>query len=186
MLLRVNQILNRVDDRCMNFRLAVSDFDGIADLELSPTNFGDHRIRRPGARLDGGSVHGEEQWQTRETTVRRIDTLFSENDVDVGAIGIAWIDTQGHEGHVLQGASRLLDAGIPIVAEFWPYGLKRSGGYAKLREALQGVRKVYELRASIQERRPIELSFGQLDRMFDDFIHRETAGVSPHTDLLLV
>ena len=38
------------------------------------------------------------------------------------------MDTQGYEGYILSGALRLIDASVPIVTEFWPYGLKRSNG----------------------------------------------------------
>lgn len=47
-----------------------------------------------------------------------------------------WMDIQGHEGHALSRASGLKDTGIPMCIEFWPYGLKNSGGYELLVEAL--------------------------------------------------
>jgi len=136
MLLRVNQILNGIDGKCRNFLVAASDYDGVAELELSPINFGDHRIRRPGNGTKSIPVHGEGTWETRSTKVMRLDTLLAEQHIDARQSGIAWIDTQGHEGQVLSGANTLLAAKTPIVAEFWPYGLERSGGYACLREAL--------------------------------------------------
>ena len=33
------------------------------------------------------------------------------------AVGLVWIDTEGHEGHVLAGAASLVDRGVPIVLE---------------------------------------------------------------------
>ncbi|RPJ80913.1 MAG: hypothetical protein EHM18_17695, partial [Acidobacteria bacterium] len=41
--------------------------------------------------------------------------------------GLVWVDIQGHEGHFLRGAQSLLRRGVPIVTEFWPYAIERSG-----------------------------------------------------------
>lgn len=43
------------------------------------------------------------------------------------AIRLIWIDAQGHESRVIEGAAALLAAGVPVVTEFWPYGLARAG-----------------------------------------------------------
>ncbi|WP_449411898.1 FkbM family methyltransferase [Methylobacterium komagatae] len=40
---------------------------------------------------------------------------------------LIWIDVQGWELQVLLGARAAVAAGVPIVIEFWPYGLQRNG-----------------------------------------------------------
>ena len=42
-------------------------------------------------------------------------------------IGLVWIDVQGHEQlYCLAGATTLIEAGVPIVTEYWPYALARA------------------------------------------------------------
>ena len=184
-LLRINQILNGVDHRCVNILAAASGEDGIAELELSPVNYGDHRVRpaNPGSL----PVHGEAGWSTRKVETRRLDTLLRDCSLPPHEIGLAWIDTQGHEAHVLSGAPSLLAAGVPIVAEFWPYGLARAGNYQRLRDMLAASgKRIYDLRQSIAEDRPAEIGLSQLDARYDSLVQFEAIGRSPHTDLLLV
>ena len=40
-----------------------------------------------------------------------------------------WIDAQGHEPFILEGSKNAINKKVPIVAEFWPYGLKRSNSW---------------------------------------------------------
>lgn len=185
-LLRINQILNDVDSACVNLRLAVSDFDGVAELELSPSNFGDHRVKRVAVPRNATSIHGEDSWQTQAIPTRRLDRVLDESGIDMRSIGIAWIDTQGHEGHVLRGAPKLIEAGIPIVAELWPYGLQRSDGYARLRRCLEDVQMVLDLRESLSRGGAVELSLERLDEMFDELLRGEAENLFPHTDLLIL
>lgn len=124
-LLHLNLIANGLDERVRRFPLALSDHTGTSDLELSATNSGDHRMRMPGA---GDGDDGESNRATIGVPVTRLDDLVASGEVDLSSLGMVWMDVQGHEGHVLAGASTLLDSSIPVVAEFWPYGLRRSGG----------------------------------------------------------
>ncbi len=132
-LLRVNQILNGFDARCRNVMAAVTDFNGTITLELADDNLGDHRVK--------GSQAGDEHFresgrQHVEVPARTFDDIIAEQGVDPGGIGLAWIDTQGHEGQVLSRADSLLSARVPMVIEFWPYGLDRVAGFPRLREVL--------------------------------------------------
>ena len=43
------------------------------------------------------------------------------------SVGLVWVDIQGHEGQFFEGARHFLSQGTPVVSEFWPYGIKRSG-----------------------------------------------------------
>jgi FkbM family methyltransferase len=109
--------------RCVN--VAASATNGTGDLELS-RNSGDHRVRV------GQPVDDEERYRERTrpvipVPVRRLDDLLVECGVDPRDVGLLWMDVQGHEPHVLEGAPGLLATGVPLIIEIWPYGLRRAG-----------------------------------------------------------
>lgn len=137
-LLRQNVFANGLQELVHVYPCALSDEDGVLQLELSDVNWGDHRVRVG----DGGGAGAldEERRATVEVASRRLDTLVAEESVKLDQIGPAWIDVQGHEGHVLAGASTLLDAQVPIVCEYWPYGLRRAGGLDLFHELLLNAR----------------------------------------------
>jgi FkbM family methyltransferase len=131
-LLRCNAILNGLDDRLTAVHAAVTDTPGSVELELSPNNFGDHRVRVS----DQPGVLREQTRTTVAVPAQRLDDLLEEQGVAPGDIGLLWLDTQGHEGQVLHSAPRLLAHGVPVVTEFWPYGLRRSEGLDLFRAAV--------------------------------------------------
>lgn len=123
-LLECNTILNGVQQQVACVQAAVSSATGSVLLELSPTNSGDHRVRviaDPG-RYD---EHGRELI-TVDTAA--VDTILDREGIDPAEVGLLWVDVQGHEGHVLESAAGLLKHGVPTLVEYWPYGLRRSGG----------------------------------------------------------
>jgi len=128
-LLRQNVLANGLTDRVHIHPVALSDEDGTVTLELSATNFGDHRVRVE--RPNGGAhpaLLEEDRRSTFDVQARRLDSLVEEGSIDLGSLGLVWIDVQGHEGHVFAGATKLLASDVPIVCEYWPYGLERAGG----------------------------------------------------------
>jgi len=184
-LLRINQILNDVDARCVNILAAASNAAGSAILEISPTNFGDHRVRL--GRDGTPNLHDEQEWTMRTVSLRRLDDMIAEVGVALAHIGLAWIDTQGHEGHVLAGAQGLLASSIPIVAEFWPYGLSRCGGWPLLRDILIGSgRKIHDLRRSIAANCLQSVTMDEIEALFDRYLAAESKNFSPYADLLLL
>lgn len=123
-LLRCNAVLNDVDDRILEVNAAVTTVPGTVTLELSPNNFGDHRVRT----TDAPGSWNEDERSTVEVPGVRLDDLLREHDIPLESVGLLWLDTQGHEGHVLASAPHLLATKVPVITEFWPYGLRRSGG----------------------------------------------------------
>ncbi|MGH9042813.1 MAG: FkbM family methyltransferase [Acidimicrobiia bacterium] len=113
-LLRMSALLNDLGDRVAIHQVAVSDEDGTAVLHRSLRNSGDHRIASAAA---NGS--GEKQ----AVLCRRLDAFVEVGALDPDAVGLVWIDTQGHEPHVLRGAGSLLAAGVPVVVEYCPWVL---------------------------------------------------------------
>ncbi len=59
--------------------------------------------------------------------VRTLDDVLAEWGVKPRDVRLAWVDIQGHEGYFLRGARGTLAGGAPVVSEFWPYGILRSG-----------------------------------------------------------
>lgn len=120
-LLRLNVVVNGLEGRVRTLQLAVSDADGRAELALNPRKGGDHRM------LDWLTAAKTAQKRER-IKVRRValDTMIVKGVLDAQDIGLLWIDTQGHEGHVLNGARHLLEQGVPIVMEFDPALLAQS------------------------------------------------------------
>lgn len=128
-LLMANIFLNATQDRISAFNLAAGSQPGqTLELDLSEDNMGDHRIRvSPTAGLYGES--GRRSTQVRSEP---LDTIFSFLGKDELGTTLLWIDTQGYERLVLKGASRFMDANCPLVIEFWPYGLLRTGCFPDL------------------------------------------------------
>lgn len=52
-----------------------------------------------------------------------LDQLVEQGIIDAEHAGLLWIDAEGHEAHILQGARRLAARGVPIVSEIQPAGL---------------------------------------------------------------
>ena len=124
-LLLANVRQNGLDDRITCFRFALSAEDGHAEFELSASNYGDHRVR--GVAAAAGGFYKEENRRTIQVPVRRFDSVAATDQLPLEEAGLVWVDIQGHEGHFLRGAQSLLSYRIPIVTEFWPYAIERSG-----------------------------------------------------------
>jgi hypothetical protein len=112
-----------------------------------------------------------------------LDNLDAEYQLGISAGSLLWIDTQGHEGHVLEGAKHLIDCGRIkfVVAEFWPYGLERANGKEKFFDFLRRCSAIYDLRqANWQNSEP--LTEDQAMQKYDALL---VEGVN-HTDLLCI
>ena len=72
--------------------------------------------------------------KVRATT---LDSLLAEETVRVDDLGLVWMDTQGHEPYILRGAQSLLASSIPVLIEYWPYGLDRVDGRGLLESIIR-------------------------------------------------
>lgn len=88
------------------------------------------------------------------------------------------MDVQGHEGHLLSGASRLLASTVPIVCEYWPYGLERAGGLERF-HAL-----VTAFRSRFADLSTPDVSVLPISRL--GALRGQYTGVIGYTDLLLL
>jgi len=184
-LLRINQLLNDIDSRCFNICAAASSESGEVEIELSPTNYGDHRIVIN--QEHDNNRHSENLWIRKKIKMQPLDQMIRSTGLNVSEVSFAWIDTQGHEGHVLSGAPDLLASSTPFVAEFWPYGLERSGGWDLLRNILRdSKRDIFDLRRSIEIGSLVNVTLEQLDALYITWSKEESIQSSPHTDLMVV
>lgn len=131
-ILKANIHLNGLDQRISTFNIALgAEANRELIFELSESNYGDHRVRRstePG-------LHGEASRSTIVVKSEPFDTICTELDKNDAVI---WMDTQGYEGYILSGAKKALVAGVPLIVEFWPYGMNRLGSFQLFKEAILG------------------------------------------------
>lgn len=128
--LRANLALNGLEARADVHQMALSDVNGVLTFERSSNSWGDHRVRV--AEPAGPALGDEELRPTIDVLARTLDSMHESGQLDATMIDLVWMDTQGHEAHVLGGAACL--AGVPIVCEYWPYGLRRAGGLERFDE----------------------------------------------------
>ena len=126
-LLSRNVAENDLENKIRCIRAALSDEVGRAEMELCPVNLGDHRLRPHNGIFQDGIYH-ESGRKTVTVATMTFDALVVSGTLSPSSLGVVWIDTQGHEGHVLKGASKLVESQVPVVVEFWPYALERAGG----------------------------------------------------------
>jgi FkbM family methyltransferase len=142
-LLRCNAIMNGMEEAIVAVQAAVTNSPGVVSLELASWNSGDHRVRT----TDEPGLMGEEGRPVIEVQARRLDDLLAAEKVPAADVGLLWIDVQGHEGQVLDSAPSLLAQGVPVMAEFWPYGHRRSGSLDLLRQlVIQNFEHIIDVR----------------------------------------
>jgi len=124
-LLTRNIAQNGMAHRIRPIACALSDRPGTVEMELSPHNFGDHRVR---AVSSAPSLMDERGRATVPVPARPLDEIVRDLTAsERGRIGLLWVDVQGHDGRLFHGARETLSLGVPVVNELWPYGILRSG-----------------------------------------------------------
>jgi FkbM family methyltransferase len=168
-----NIYLNDLADKIIAHNLAFGREDNqILELELSSSNSGDHRIRING---DSG-IHSKTMRSTVAVKSETFDKIIPVTDKNSC---IVWIDTQGYEGIILQGAQNAVRAQIPMVIEFWPYGMKHAGSFAALKSAIMSYGKYYDLAG--ENECPVKIT----ESTIDDLYHRLSEADS-WTDILVL
>jgi FkbM family methyltransferase len=123
-LLSRNVLQNAFSDKIVHFPWALSSAQGEAELEISHDNSGTNRLRR----TKQAGAFKEEKRRTITVKVRTLDDVMAtEPALRTEKISVIWLDVEGHEGHFFLGAQNLLKQPIPVVTEFWPYAVSRSG-----------------------------------------------------------
>ena len=164
------------------FHFPVSNRAGVVTLERASDNLGDHRVRD--AELQTTNDHYlESHRETISLVSETLDNLDAEYQLGIGHCSLLWIDTQGHEGHVFDGAKGLLARGDIryVVVEFWPYGVERAGGKEKLWCFLSMCSAIYDLRVPNWEASE-KIEIEHLSALYDELLSQGTA----HSDLLCI
>ncbi|WP_259700949.1 FkbM family methyltransferase [Synechococcus sp. CS-1324] len=183
-LLRCNILLNQAEEKIRPFRIALSDNSEPIILELSPGNFGDHRIRTKTDHLSP-SIDDEQMRETSTVPSATLDDFLEAQQPDL-ATTLIWMDTQGHEGHIMSsGKKALANGACYIVSEFWPYGLERSGGKRNLFDFLGSCHYIYDTRCDSWEDN-VPLTLEQLESLYQEMLADTRKDYHPHTDLLLI
>jgi FkbM family methyltransferase len=178
-LLRQNLWANELADAVDVRELALSDADGTVEFEISPENSGDHRVRVGGG--DAGEM-GEQDRRVIPVPARRLDGLIAAGELPLDDVALVWIDVQGHEAHVLAGATAVFDAGIPVSIEYWPYGLERAGGLDRLHQLVaERCTSVVDFGPPHDGRTPVTLPATEVGTLAARY-----PGVNGFSDLLLL
>lgn len=165
-LLRINALLNRVEDRIDIRNMAVGAAPGDVSVQHSATNFGDHRVGKP-ASGEGVSV-----------PMVALDSLVGDLDL---ARSILWMDVQGYEAFALQGAREFMVAGVPLIAEFSREDLDSTASFDLFMSLVTsaGYSVFFDLDAAPPKATP--LSRAALEELSDQLTERGT-----FTDLLFL
>ena len=182
-LLQANLALNALLDRCQTERVALSDTEGTALLEIDRANLGDHRLGKQAAQ-EVTRLPGEDKGGTQPVPVRPLSSFVREGAVNVDDLALIWVDVQGHEAAVFAGGAKVFDRQVPVFVEYWPYGLRAGSGLDEFEAAAQRSYRWFldirthhgDARAAL---RPVK-EIGELRRVYD-------RGATWHqTDLLLL
>jgi FkbM family methyltransferase len=163
-LLAHNVDQNGLGEKILHFPFALSSRSGTLRLEISEDNSGDNRIRF----ASQGGFFQEERRQTIEVPAKTLDHMFVEYPgLREERIDLVWADIQGHEGHFFRGAATLLESGVPVVCEFWPYAILRSGiSESEFQEIVSGFFTHFYL---LSEEPPVSRPTSELPTLFKEY-----------------
>ncbi len=109
-ILKANLAVNGVDGVVRAFNLAVSNRSGEGVLRFRGRGSQTHYLVRD----------GEAAEDTVAVRVTTLDDLAAEIGLDPAEAGLLWIDVEGFELEVLEGARSFLRRAVPLVVEFVP------------------------------------------------------------------
>lgn len=171
-LLQANVALNGVADAIRPLNVALSNRSGTGAIDVT-------RGSRKGFLFEGSA--DDRHRRAHEVRLVRLDDLVAEGLLDPAEVGLLWMDVEGHESHVLEGASTLLavDPPPPLVMELHPKRLRQAGMMDSLGELLRrSYTDFLELRAKFD--RPAFTSIGEFETLVAEVEARWAA-----TDLLV-
>ena len=166
---------NHLEDSIQVFPFALSDTSGGAELLMSESNFGDHRVR-VGKPVDGSELS---QRESKSVELKVLDEFMAKPENLNAEVSLIWLDTQGHEAKILRGARKLLSKGIPMVTEFWPEGIENSG--ESIDSFCAEILSHYKFFFDLREKEPRKRSCFELLSLA-----REYAINRDYTDLVLI
>ena len=114
-----------------------------------------------------------------QITLQTLDDALTMAKVNAADVALIWMDTQGHEGKVLEGAPRLLERPVPMVMEFWPAGIQESG--TEIVDLLERLTRRYRGYYDLHQGAPKREAMGSLPRLAE-----KLSRISGYTDLVLI
>lgn len=123
--LKNNIMRNGVDGLVRPHNLALFDAATELEMELSPDNLGDHRVRAADTPPSATEAFNESHRKVIKIRAERLDEVL--RDYTLSPPVVVKLDVQGAELHVLRGCLQTLQHVDLLVLEFWPYGLARAG-----------------------------------------------------------
>ncbi len=106
-ILRANLAANGLYEAVRAFNVALSNRVGSGELEVFDRGSATHTL----------VGHGQPGGRSLQVPVTTFDRLVAEGAVDPDEAGLLWVDVEGAEIDVLEGASTLLQRSVPIVIE---------------------------------------------------------------------
>lgn len=163
-LLARNVEQNGLAQEIVHFPFALSSRSETLQLEISEDNSGDNRIRL----TSEAGFFEEERRHTIGVPAKTLDQMLAEYpDLRDERIDLVWADIQGHEGHFFRGARTLLERGVPVVSEFWPYAIRRSGiSESKFQEIVSGAFTHFYL---LSEKPPVRRAISEIESLFREY-----------------
>jgi FkbM family methyltransferase len=126
--LETNVAINHLQDKVVPMQCAVGSEVGSVFLQRSQRNRGAHQVLASG---------GGNESTTVEVPCTTIDQFIIDKNLE-DQIRFIWIDVQGYEGFVLQGAKNLLaKKKVAFVVELWPHGLRECGSMDAYRRVIK-------------------------------------------------
>ena len=164
-LLRLNLAQNELEARTTVLGVAMSSEPGELAFELSERNTGDNRVRVPGSAGTPGAFKEERRVEIK-VPVDTLDHALAAAGVNATEVKLLWMDIQGFEGKCLEGASKTLAAGMPVILEFWPYGIARAG--MARADYMAVLRRHFDRAFRIQDDGVVPLTLAEVDSLFEE------------------
>jgi len=178
-LLEINIALNNLGNKIKAFNYALSsESDKFLNLEIARNNSGGHRIRLSDSVKD---INLEGKRDIKSVKSKTFDSLFSNINSKQDLI---WIDSQGFEANILEGAEKLIISGAPIVVEFWPYALKQNNVWEKMRKIIERFKFYSDLSEDLIQIQHVNKD--NMDNLFSNWEEEKANKPSLFTDLLLL
>lgn len=180
--LRLNTVLNDLDERLLCLNFAASDTPGSLDFLVGEKS-GKHAVLASGHAPN--AIKGEQVIQVPTVS---LDSLVEEGRLAPDEVGLLWVDAQAHEAHILAGAEALRGHNVPLALEWDPVHLDEANARERLELILEeSYTHFVDLRrvpgASEPPHKLRELS--ELERFSELFLER-AEGRGRFTDILVL
>jgi FkbM family methyltransferase len=130
--LQANLVLNRIDDRVEALRVGASNRTGPSRLVVMAGQGGKSWVALEDAEVPAHDAEDGAAQSVVDIELTTLDQLAADGVLAPDRVGMLWVDAEGHEGHVIEGATTLTERGVPIVLEFHPAGIDQRGDRGKV------------------------------------------------------